>query len=160
MNVIIHSKKKKLLMNKFPIILKILLILTLAFLINSEVSAAFIADSLEKNISLEINGLLVDETQSKTAKEFYDMFYNQWTIPELAFQYSIIFSEKPMPRFGTLITIKINEQQIFQNFVQPRYERIEEMVELALRKTLLYLENYQQIQEELKVEELDGNGIY
>lgn len=118
-------------------------------------------DSTKTNYdNLEITGMLIDKTQTKIGKEFYELFYKQWYSPEVNFDYSILFEEKASPGMGTQISITINDLMIFQQFVQPRYEKIEEMVQLALQVASSHLEYYSQILNELQFDELDGTGIY
>jgi len=120
-------------------------------------------DSLITNNSydnLEINELLIDQTQSKVAKDFYDLFYSLWESPVSDIDYSILFEEKPMPSLGTQITITINDLIIFRQFVRPRYETIEEMVNQAISQIYNYLDNYRMLQEQLRFDEMEGTGIY
>ncbi len=118
-------------------------------------------DSTKTNYdNLEITGMLIDKTQTKIGKEFYELFYKQWYSPEVNFDYSILFEEKASPGMGTQISITINDLMIFQQFVQPRYEKIEEMVQLALQVASSHLVYYSQILNELQFDELDGTGIY
>ncbi len=113
----------------------------------------------EKN-DLGINGLIVDETESKIGHDFYDAFYSEWQAPKIMTDYTITISEKPLPQLGTQITILINDSPVFKRFVQPRYEIIEELARQGAATAYSYLENYTEIQKQLQGEDLKGTGIY
>jgi curli production assembly/transport component CsgE len=114
----------------------------------------------QKIDGLEIEGLIIDKTQSKIGKEFYELFFTQWTPPEVNFSYNILLEEKTSPGFGTQVSITINDLLIFQQLVQPRYDKIEEMVMLALQVASSHLQYYKEVQQEIESDDLKGTGIY
>ena len=107
---------------------------------------------------VEIEGLIVDETRTKIGRDFYDIFYNKWTAN--AKDFTITISEKPMPRLGALVSIKINDMDVFRDFVQPRWEAIEERAIAGIQRVKSYLENWEMIQNELQGEDMQGSGIF
>ncbi len=115
-------------------------------------------DNVFKDI--EIEGLVVDETQTKLGHDFYDLFYQKWDSPQLPNDFTIVITEKPIPSLGTQVSIKINDTEIFQNRLQSRYEQIEELAEYAVQLSLNYLQNYEEIQKELNGDEMKGSGIF
>jgi curli production assembly/transport component CsgE len=120
------------------------------------------SDSSRNNRHEEIsaNGIVVDETQSKWGKDFYEYFYNIWPFPEKAEDYTIVVVEKPLPGLGTVLSIKFNDEEIFQQFAQPKLESIQEIAEYAAEYTLSYLQNYELIIRELQGNDMKGTGIY
>lgn len=117
-------------------------------------------DKNQENSQLGINGLIIDETESKIGHDFYDTFYSNWQAPRTMQDYTITISEKPLPRLGAQVTISINDTPIFKRFVQPRYDIIQRMAMQGAATAYSYLENYAQIQKQLQGEDLKGNGIY
>lgn len=81
-------------------------------------------DVLEGN--LEIRGLLVDETVTKFGHELFDVFNRAWKPIEGA-SYNIIFGERIDPIRGSLISVKLNDTMIFEGFMAPREEAINEL---------------------------------
>jgi curli production assembly/transport component CsgE len=65
-------------------------------------------DTTKRGLMIELGGMLVDQTQSKLGREFYDIFYYRWESPEVEMPYTIFFTEKALPSFGTQISIVIN----------------------------------------------------
>ncbi len=110
--------------------------------------------------SFGIGDLVIDHTQSKWGKDFVDLFNRNWEPPKNINGFTIIIEEKPLPRLGTIILIKVNGSYIYQRFIQPRYETIKMNAEQGNQVVFSYLENYQQIQKELQGEDLKGTGIY
>ena len=110
--------------------------------------------------SFEIEGLVVDETTTKIGRDFYNIFFSYWEPPSNAENFTVLLSEKPLPRLGTIITIRINSLDVFQEFIQPRYDFIEERAIAGVQAVYNYLENWDEIQKELQGEDLQGTGIY
>lgn len=111
-------------------------------------------------VDLEIEGLVVDATTTKVGRDFYDIFYSKWepdiNLPSL----SIIVSERPLPNRGSQVMVIIEDNVIFQNFVQPGYDALEENAGLAIQLAESYLQNYEATQTQLQGEDLAGSGIY
>ena len=60
---------------------------------------------VREDASLEIDGLLIEDTKTKSGREFYDLFYRDWNAPEEAKNYSIFIVEKPFRLNITLIEV-------------------------------------------------------
>ena len=109
---------------------------------------------------IEIDGLLFDQTKTKSGKDFYDYFYSAWVAPDNARNYSIFVDEKPYRLTTTLIEIKINETTVFQSFLQPRNDIMEQLAQQAVAQTQMYLANYEELMRQLEGEDQSGSGIF
>jgi curli production assembly/transport component CsgE len=109
---------------------------------------------------IEVDGLIIDETISKMGHDFYDMFYSQWTPPDVDFNYTIYIQEKPVPGMGSVVSVLVNEEELVSQRIQPRAELIEAVAEYAHRRLQSYLLNYEDIQRQLSGQDLSGTGIY
>lgn len=109
---------------------------------------------------LEIDGLLVDDTKTKTGKDFYDIFYSRWEPPKEAKNYTITISEKPFRLSLTIIIVFINENSVYQAFLQPRLDVIEAISEEAIQNAQNYLAYYEDIMKQLNGEDMSGTGIF
>ncbi len=109
---------------------------------------------------IEIDGLVFDETKTKRGRDFFDYFYSQWEAPENASNYSIYVIENPFRLTTTQIEIKINDITVFQSFLQPRADIIEQLADYAVSRTQLYLANYEDLMRQLEGEDRAGTGIY
>ncbi|MEI7502104.1 MAG: CsgE family curli-type amyloid fiber assembly protein [Paludibacter sp.] len=112
------------------------------------------------DIEIEVDGLLVDDTKTKSGKDFYDLFYNSWSAPSVAKNYTITISEKPFRLTSTMITVLINDNLVYQAILQPRQDIIESQSEEAVYMTQDYLANYEEIMKQLNGDDMNGSGIY
>ena len=143
-------------LSKFVFILFLTFISTFAQ--NIEANKATSASTMED--FLEIDNLIVAETVTKIGNDFYDSFYNSWEPPANTPSFTIIISEKPYPGRGNLIIVNINDLDIFQRFVTPRYDEIVEVAGYAVNAAKNYLISYEDIQKQLNDEDLVGSGIF
>jgi curli production assembly/transport component CsgE len=114
----------------------------------------------EQSLSLELSGLIVDETQTKIGRDFYEFFYAMWQAPEGASDFTITVTERPMPRHGTQIKVVVNDFEVMQQFLQPRADVIEETALYAVQRAYGFLQNYQSILEQLQGDDMAGSGIF
>lgn len=138
---------------------------------SDSIAAESIKNSLRKIIDqvaspgelvLEIDGLIVDETLTKSGRDFYELFYSRWQPPPGAQNFTIIIKEQPSagPGIGTQVTVLINETKVVAIPLQPRYNIIESSVDYALGMSGKYLLNYNQIQKDLQTKDKLGSGIF
>jgi curli production assembly/transport component CsgE len=111
-------------------------------------------------LDLEIGEMVFDETITKVGRDFYELFFNNWSNPTQIKDFSITISEKPMPGVGTQITVTIDEQEILKQFVRPNQEMIEMLSEYSVALVAQYLLNYQEIQAQLQSDDQAGTGIF
>ena len=117
-------------------------------------------EEVSSDADIEIDGLLFDETKTKSGRDFYDYFYSAWAAPPGARNYSIHISEKPYRLMTTLVEIKINETTVFQSFLQPRGDIVEQLALQAVAQTQMYLANYEELMRQLEGDDRSGNGIF
>jgi curli production assembly/transport component CsgE len=123
--------------------------------INTEVS--------EKKATLseiEIDGLIIDETKTKAGREFYELFYSHWFAPQDARDYTIYIAEEPARGRSTIIRVSINEHIIFRQYLQSRYDVIEELSGNAIIAATRKLKKLENIKSEIQDGDQSGNGIF
>jgi curli production assembly/transport component CsgE len=133
-------------------------------------SVAVIEDNIvpQENVSdhksgldLEISQLILDNTFSKVGNDFQQLFNTNWVWPSKnAAQFIITLTERPSFVNSTLIEISINDLKVYESFLQPRYDILEETVGQAIDVTLQYILNYEDVVKELSGDDLTGSGIY
>lgn len=115
----------------------------------------------KNSLELEIGQLIIDNTFSKAGNDFQQIFNTRWSWPtQNADQIIITISERPSFLNSTLIEITINELKVFESFLQPRYDVLEETAAQAIDITLQYILNYEDVVKQLSGEDLSGSGIY
>lgn len=97
-----------------------------------------------------ITGLLLDETRSPVGREFYDRFAASWD-PPLGLTASVVITELADPRFGSQITVRIQETVVYRRFMSPRLSAVEEAVEQAVTRTHQALVDEALLQQELEM---------
>lgn len=113
-----------------------------------------------KTISIDLGGIIIDETISKIGQDFYRYFNKQWNDPGTNENFNIYISEKPTPGMGNMIIVKINYEEIFKNRIRPQQEVIESLAEYAINRSQQYIRNYEKIKKQLEGEDMSGTGIY
>lgn len=116
--------------------------------------------AMENEMSLEIDGLIVDETLTKAGKDFYYNFFRNWEAPANAKNYSITIIEKPFRAMTTQIFIKINDNEVFKSMIQPRNDYIVQLSDYAISRCQQFLANYDEIMKQLEGEDKLGSGIF
>ena len=117
-------------------------------------------EKVSKDDELELDGMLSDETKTKSGKDFYDLFYSLWEAPPEARNFLIFITEKPYRLTTTQIEVRINEIIVFISFLQPRADIVEQLAEQAVAQTQMYLANYEEVMRQLEGDDQAGTRIY
>ncbi|WP_209319642.1 CsgE family curli-type amyloid fiber assembly protein [Ancylomarina longa] len=111
-------------------------------------------------LDMEIDGLVVDQTITKVGRDFYDLFFSNWDAPKNSKNYTITIKEMVLPGLATQITVLVNDNEVFKQRVQPRYEILEQMSNYASQRTKRYLNNYEKMKAQLDGDDQQGTGIF
>jgi curli production assembly/transport component CsgE len=126
--------------------------------LNSAIKSNASAESVE--LDMEVDGLIMDETISKVGRDFYDMFYSRWNAPKNAKNFTITIKEMVLPGLATQVTVMVNDNEVFKQRVQPRYDILEQMSNYAIQQTGRYLSNYEKMKSQLEGDDQSGTGIF
>lgn len=97
------------------------------------VAAQFLlAASASQAVEVEVPGLLTDHTVSSIGHDFYRAFSDKW---ESDYPGNLTINERPSARWGSWITITVNQDVIFQTFLFPTKRDFEKTVVFALAQT-------------------------
>jgi hypothetical protein len=117
---------------------------------------------------------ILDNTKTKIGRDLYEEFYRQWNSIQLdsvslaQFKASvktnseliIDLEEIPAPGLSNIVSIKVGDLLVWQQFVQTRSEALIIQVNEAVQEVLGYFVSYQDIQNQLGSEDQSGTGIY
>ncbi|MBN2595287.1 CsgE family curli-type amyloid fiber assembly protein [Labilibaculum sp.] len=124
-------------------------------------------DIVEKNTvyenvgsEMEVDGLVMDETITKVGRDFYDMFFSVWIAPQKAKNFTITIKEMVLPGLATQIIVLVNDNEVFKQRVQPRYEVLEQMSQYANQMAMQFLNNYEKMNAQLEDEDQQGTGMF
>ncbi|MDO9273954.1 MAG: CsgE family curli-type amyloid fiber assembly protein [Lutibacter sp.] len=83
--------------------------------------------------NFEIKGIVVDDVITKIGKDFHDYFYQDYS--NSGNQYPFVINIKEKPYFGrsSIITIEIEDQNIFEFITKPDEEFLRDAVKSALQ---------------------------
>jgi hypothetical protein len=98
----------------------------------------------KKNEGIVLKGLVTENTKTKSGKDFYDYFYQNYSLS--GNQTSQIINIDEIISYGrtTRLVVKVNDDIIYQFFAKPKLEYLKEQAEIAFRELnryLQYLEN-------------------
>ena len=105
-------------------------------------------------------GFVIDETRTRSGRDFYDEFYRNWEEPQGATDYIIRIEEKPSPGRSTLVSVTLNGEQIFARMLQPKPEYISELAAAVAGYTQGKVQEQMQLEDGLEADGLSGSGIY
>lgn len=107
-------------------------------LISKDSIIIFAAEKKKKNevveeSDFEIKGLVVEDVITKIGKDFHDYFYQEYS--NSGNQYPFIINIKEKPYFGrsSIITIEIEDQNVFEFLTKPDEEFLKSAVTAALQ---------------------------
>ena len=97
---------------------------------------------------LGISGMMNDETVTKFGHEFFEAFVKAWK-PLAGVTYNLRIGERYDPLRGSLIHVLINNNSVYEGFLTPRQEAIEELATQLSHELRAALKNRVPIDEEL-----------
>lgn len=107
-----------------------------------------------------IDGLIIDETRTKMAHDFYDLFYRKWIAPPGVADFIIYVRELPSRGRIARVALSVNDEVVLQRNLSPRFELLEEQVNLAIRVLTNHLRRKESVKQQLGQEDTSGSGIF
>lgn len=90
------------------------------------------ASGSARAVEVEIPGLLTDRTVSSVGHDFYRAFSDRW---ESSFTGNLTINERPSARWGSWITITVDQDILYQAFLFPTKRDFDRNVDVALAHT-------------------------
>lgn len=87
----------------------------------------------------EIDGLILDQTQTKTGHDFYRHFVTLWEAPPGIENYNIFIVERATPQWGSWVWIKVNDSVIYKNILKPKIGEMDNTARKAVEAVRQYL---------------------
>lgn len=93
---------------------------------------------VEKEEAFELSGLTIDETKSKVGRDFYDLFYIQYSqIPDKSSS-AITITELPARGTSGQINIQVDDKLVYSFMTNPNEDYLKEQLDYTLR----YIKDY------------------
>lgn len=93
-----------------------------------------------KNEGIELIGMVTENTKTKPGRDFYDFFYQKYSLSPN--QGNKIIEIDEMISFGrtTRVAVKVEDRIVFQFFARPKLDYLKEKADEALRQVTRYFE--------------------
>lgn len=96
-----------------------------------------------------MEGLVIENSLTKIGRDFYTLFYSKYYLSGLKSAKNIVIDEIPGRGRNTRITIKVDDQLVWQFFSNPRREFLQEQADITFRRVLAKLQEMQKTQESI-----------
>lgn len=90
---------------------------------------------------IELKGIVVEETKTKPGKDFYEFFYNSYTLNQINGNKIVGVYEKLSFGRSTIIQVKIEDNVIHEFIGKPDIEYLEYMSKIAIRDVYKYFKD-------------------
>ena len=80
----------------------------------------------------EAEGLVLDQALTKLGHDFYDQFYSRFEAPAGSVDFNIVVSERPARGNTNLVVLTVNEAELLEMPLPPRFDQMEETVAYAV----------------------------
>jgi curli production assembly/transport component CsgE len=106
------------------------------------------ADSVQQarvqpGMEADAEGFVLDQTLTKPGRDFYELFYSTFQSTSGYRDYTIVLTERPIRGTSTLISMNVNDTELFEIPLPTRTEQIEEAVAAAVETARDYLSEQQ-----------------
>ncbi len=101
-------------------------------------------EKIEEDVSddgIELTGIVIEETKTKPGKDFYEFFYNLYTLSQINGNKVVGVYEKLSFGRSTIIQVKIEDVVIHEFLGKPDLEYLEQMSKIAIRKVYKYFKD-------------------
>lgn len=109
------------------------------------------ANAARASGEVEIPGIVADHTVSSVGHDFYRAFTDKWASTT---RENLSINERPSARWGSWITITVNQDVMFQTFLFPIKRDFDKTVDAALQITQDAINKRQIDQSLLKTDDL------
>ena len=94
----------------------------------------------KRNEGIELSSMVIQRTKTKPGKDFYDFFYQQYSLNPVEGNKMIKIEE--MISFGrtTKIMVKVDDRIIYEFFARPKLDYLKEQATKALKQVNRYME--------------------
>ena len=107
---------------------------------------------------VEIDGLLLDQTKTRSGHDFFCRFSSCWENPDGTDSYNIVIMENASPQWGSMVGIKVNDMVVFQSLLKPRDADIRDTAAKAIERVQDYVRTSIKDGRKLNEDDLALNG--
>ena len=93
---------------------------------------------VEEANGFEIKGIVIESVITKIGKDFYDYFYQAYLVSGNQHPFIINIKEKPYFGYSSIITLEVDDREIFKLYSKPDEEYLNAAVKSALQEINQY----------------------
>jgi len=116
--------------------------------------------TLQGGRDIVLGGFVLEQTKTPWGQQFYELFAQQWQQLELQTSLNILIEELPFRGRNTLVEITVDDQLIFTQLLQPKYDFLVELAEYAVQLSAQYIEQVNQVGRDVLLESKNDIDIY
>ncbi len=105
-----------------------------------------------------LDGLLLDQTQTRAGHEFYRDFVTFWEAPEGIEGFNIFIGERASAQWGSWIWIKVNDMTVYRKMLKPQTQQIQEAAKEGVEVVKRYL-FYRYSEDKKRLEQLEHGDM-
>ena len=98
-------------------------------------------DYNKPNEGIKLTGMVTDRTKTKPGKDFYNFFYQKYSLSSVKGNQIIEVEESISFGRATIIKVKIQNLTLFQFFAKPKLDFLKQMADEAFRRVNRYFQN-------------------
>ncbi len=91
-----------------------------------------------QEINFSLKGIVLDEAITKTGKDFFDFFYQDYLLSGKKYPFIIKIKEKPAMGRSSIIYVEVGDSKIHEFYSRPEEEYLKNNVKTVLKRIYLY----------------------
>ncbi|MBP2830845.1 hypothetical protein J8281_01490 [Aquimarina sp. U1-2] len=101
------------------------------------------------NDGIELKGIVVEDTKTKPGRDFYEFFYNSYSLNQINGNKIVGVYETLSFGRTTILQVKIEDVVIHQFIGKPDLEYLEQMSKIAIRKVFKYFKDLEKQKDDI-----------
>ena len=98
----------------------------------------------------EAQGMVMDQTNSKLGRDFYELFYGSFEAPAGLEDFTVVLVERQARANNAVVALIVNDTELFELPLTPRADQIEESAMAAVDAAVDFLLQAQSISQQLE----------
>jgi len=116
--------------------------------------------TLQGNQGIVLGGFVLEQTKTPWGQQFYELFAQQWQQLDIQTSFNILIEELPFRGRNTLVEISVDDQLIFTQVLQPKYDFLVELANYTVQLSAQQIQQLEQVGRDVLLESKDDIDIY
>ena len=98
-------------------------------------------DGIRRDQGFVLRGLVIEETKTRPGRDFYQMFYTEYTNKNINGEKIVTIKEELTIGNNTKLEVYVDDKKILEFFVRPQNEYLKAYSNEAIRRVNIYFQN-------------------